>query len=220
MDQRSSRKPIDVTPNPPKKPVFKPISPFQKEGYELCQNNDIVFLTGEAGCSKTFLAVAYAIDFVLGGKERKIVLTRPAVEACGEEIGALPGGVAEKMSPFMHPLNDVIREYAKGIPIPLEITAMAHVRGRTFKDTVLVVDEAQNASVKQLKLLMTRIGSGSKLIFCGDCDQSDINNSGLRKVAETLHKIGGISWFEFPEGSSVARHPLIPKILKAMKDLK
>ena len=211
-----AKKPIDVTPEPIKKPVFKPISDHQKKAYELCEKNDITILTGEAGCSKTFCAVAYAIDFVLREKGRRIVLTRPAVEACGEEIGALPGGIAEKMSPFMHPLNDVIREYAEGIPIPIEVTAMAHVRGRTFKNSVVVIDEAQNASMRQLKLIMTRIGNGSKMIFCGDCDQSDIKNSGLREAAKLLQDITGIGWYDFPEGSSVARHPLIPKILKAL----
>lgn len=219
------KKPHDVTPRPPRtpaktgRPVFKPISEEQAEAYELCQKNDIVFLTGPAGCSKTFTAIAYAIDHILYDEreERKLILTRPAVEACGEELGALPGGIAEKMQPFLHPLTDTIRDYAGETKIHYEVRSMAHLRGITIKNTVLVVDEAQNASWRQLKLILTRIGNGSKIILCGDGDQADIRDSGLMKAAEALKNINGIGHFHFSEVAAGIRHPLIPKILKAMK---
>lgn len=218
------KKPHDVTPRPTKtpakagRPVFKPISTEQARAHELCQKNDIVFLTGPAGCSKTFTAIAYAIDHILHDEDdRRLILTRPAVEACGEELGALPGGIAEKMQPFLHPLTDTIRDYAGETKVHYEVVAMAHLRGRTIKNTVLVVDEAQNASWRQLKLLLTRIGNGSKIILCGDGDQSDIRDSGLMAAAEALKDISGIAHFHFSEVAAGIRHPLIPKILKAMK---
>ena len=216
------KKPHDVTPRPPAKagrPVFKPISSEQAAAYELCQKNDIVFVTGPAGSSKTYLSVAYAIDFVLSdpAEERKLILTRPAVEACGEELGALPGGIAEKMQPFLHPLTDTIRDYAGETKIHYEVRSMAHLRGITIKNTVLVVDEAQNASWRQLNMILTRIGNGSKIILCGDGDQADIRDSGLMRAAETLEGINGIAHFHFSEVAAGIRHPLIPKILKAMK---
>ena len=210
------KKIVDVTPQPIKTTPFKPISSEQAEAYACCNKNDIVFLTGPAGCSKTYTAIAYAIDHVCKDPERKLILTRPAVEACGEELGALPGGVAEKMQPFMHPLTDTIREYAGQAKVQYEVVAMAHLRGRTIKNTVLVVDEAQNASWRQLKLVLTRIGNGSKIILCGDGDQADIRNSGLMAAAEALHGINGIAHFHFSEVAASIRHPLIPKILKAM----
>ena len=213
------KKAPDVTPRPASHPVFKPISAEQKEAYELCHKNEIIFVTGPAGASKTFLAIAYAIDHMLADPDRRLVLTRPAVEACGEELGALPGGVAEKMQPFMHPLTDTIREYAGELKIQHEVVAMAHLRGRTLKNTVLVVDEAQNANLRQLKLILTRIGNGSKIILCGDGDQADIRDSGLMKAAAVLKDISGIAHFHFSEVASGIRHPLIPKMLAAWEKL-
>lgn len=205
---------MDFTQN--NRPQFKPISQEQASAYAMCQRNDIVFLTGPAGCSKTYTAIAYAIDFMLSSKDKRIVLTRPAVEACGEELGALPGGVYEKMAPFLHPLTDTIKEYAKDHKIGAEVVAIAHLRGRTLKDTALVVDEAQNANMRQLKLILTRIGPGSKIILCGDGDQSDIAHSGLMHAAALLSDVMGIAHFHFSEAASCVRHPLIPKILKVL----
>lgn len=198
------------------RPQFRPISQEQSEAYHCCHKNDIVFITGPAGCSKTYTAIAFAIDYILQHASKKIILTRPAVEACGEELGALPGGVFEKMTPFLHPLTDTIKEYAQDNKIPAEIVAIAHLRGRTLKNTVLIVDEAQNANMRQIKLLLTRLGNGSKIILCGDGDQSDIKNSGLMQAAELLSEINGIAHFHFSDVASSIRHPLIPKILKAL----
>jgi phosphate starvation-inducible protein PhoH and related proteins len=211
------KKKLDITPRPIQSPIFKPISQEQSDAYNLCNKNDIVFITGPAGCSKTYTAIAYAVDHVLRHDERRLLLTRPAVEACGEELGALPGGVAEKMQPFLHPLTDTIREYAKDVKVHYEVVAMAHLRGRTLKDTVLVVDEAQNANLRQLKLLLTRIGNGSKILLCGDGDQADIRDSGLMRAAGALQGINGIAHFNFSEIAAGIRHPLIPKILKALE---
>lgn len=225
------KKPHDVTPRPPRqpeKPQFTPQSEEQSKAYALLDKNDIAFLCGPAGCGKTFLAIAWAINHILEYEKKsdelpakKILLTRPAVEACGEELGALPGGIAEKMQPFLYPLTDAIGEYARGIHIDFEIVAMAHLRGRTLKNTILVVDEAQNANVRQMRLALTRIGDGSKIIFCGDWTQADIRDSGLQKVITALTNptINGIAHFKFSESAAGIRHPLIPKILRAMDNL-
>jgi phosphate starvation-inducible PhoH-like protein len=206
---------MDYSPSS-SRPQFRPISQEQSDAYHYCNKNDIVFLTGPAGCSKTYTAIAFAIDHILRDSSKRLVLTRPAVEACGEELGALPGGVAEKMTPFLHPLTDTIKEYAQDYKIPAEIVAIAHLRGRTLKNTVLIVDEAQNANMRQIKLLLTRLGNGSKIILCGDGDQSDIKNSGMMEAAALLGDISGIAHFHFSEAASSIRHPLIPKILKAL----
>lgn len=201
------------------------IDSIEPDGEEECQcifinDGKHLYLTDEFIVThNTYTAIAYAIDHMLDdpSEERKLILTRPAVEACGEELGALPGGIAEKMQPFLHPLTDTIREYAGETKILYEVRSMAHLRGITLKNTVLVVDEAQNASWRQLKLILTRIGNGSKIILCGDGDQADIRDSGLMRAAEALEGINGIAHFHFSEVAAGIRHPLIPKILKAMK---
>ena len=109
----------------PARPTFRAISKEQAAAYEACEKNDITFITGPAGCSKTFTAVAFAIDCILSNGSKRLLLTRPAVEACGEDLGALPGGVADKMAPFLFPLTDTIKEYAKDHKIAAEIVAMA-----------------------------------------------------------------------------------------------
>jgi|688.fasta_scaffold00460_49 phosphate starvation-inducible PhoH-like protein len=198
------------------RPHFRPVTQEQADAYAACQKNDITFLTGPAGCSKTYTAIACAIDYILSHEGKKLILTRPAVEACGEEIGAIPGGIIEKMSPFLHPLTDTIKEYAPDQKIASEIVAMAYLRGRTLKNTVLVVDEAQNANIRQMRLLLTRIGIGSKLIMCGDIEQADIRDSGLFRAATLLSGIDGIQHFHFSSIASSVRHPLIPLILERL----
>lgn len=191
-------------------PRFKPLNKEQADAYKTCRNNHITFLTGPAGCSKTFTAVAYAIDSAIQ-TDRKIVLSRPAIEACGESLGALPGTASEKLQPYLHPLTDSMNEYAPHNTIPKIIVPLAHLRGRTFKHSIIILDEAQNANMSQLKMLLTRIGENSQIIICGDWDQSDIRNTPLRRVAEKMATIEGISHFNFL--TTVARHPLIPSIL-------
>lgn len=195
---------------------FKPLSQEQATAYELCWNNAIVFLTGMAGCGKTHIAVAYAVDCA-EQTDRNIILTRPAVEACGESLGALPGGIPEKLSPFLHPLTDTLREYAPHTTVRPVIVPLAYMRGRTFKHSIVLLDEAQNATLGQLRMILTRIGEGSTIIVCGDWDQSDIRNTPLKRVVKALSGIDGIAHIHMSR--TEARHPLIPKILDAMSTL-
>jgi len=196
-------------------PKFRALSEEQQRAYECCHKNDIIFLTGCAGSTKTYTAVAAAIDM---GK--RIVVSRPAIEACGEQLGFLPGTSSEKMKPFLHPLYDTVKEYAgDDYKMELDIVPLAYMRGRTFKHTVVILDEGQNATFEQLRLLLTRIGEGSKIIVCGDWDQSDIRNSALKQVANAMSGIKGIEHFHFSLSAAIARHPLIPEMLKAFNEI-
>jgi phosphate starvation-inducible PhoH-like protein len=205
------------------RPVFSPISGEQEQAYELCRRSTITFLTGPAGTSKSYTAMALAIDMLLesDGGITKIVLTRPAVEACGEELGYIPGTAAQKMGPYIHPLTDILKEYAPGnedlIRSSLEIVPLAHMRGRTLRHCVAILDEAQNCNEEQLKMFLTRIGEGSKMIICGDPFQSDIRHSPLASLATDLKAIRGISHFEFSEQACKARHHIIIPILEMFK---
>lgn len=208
-------------------PEFTPITDEQAEAYRICSESTITFLTGPAGTSKTYTAMAFAIDQLLGGRDGqrnttdRIILTRPAVEACGEELGFIPGTAGQKMGPYIHPLTEIISEYAKGhedaIRASLEIVPLAFCRGRTMKHCVAILDEAQNCNEEQLKMFLTRIGEGAKMIVCGDPFQADIRHSPLAALAQELSTIGGISHFEFSMSACKARHRIIPPILEVFK---
>jgi phosphate starvation-inducible PhoH-like protein len=192
----------------------------QKNAYEVFMKNEIVFLIGEAGSGKTFLATAFALSSLLSKKTRKIIISRPIVEA-GEKLGFLPGTFDEKVLPYMLPIYDTLddlvgkeglqREYVNKC---LEVAPIAYLRGRTFKNSIAILDEAQNATKTQLKLFLTRIGMGSKLLVTGDPKQSDIGQaSGLMEVVEKLKGIKGIGIIEF-SSDAIVRHPIISSIIK------
>ena len=200
-------------------PQFNPVSIEQEEAYDACCDNDITFLTGPAGGGKTWVAVAYAIDRLLNKEIDKILLTRPAIEACGESMGYGPGTFQQKLAPYTHPMRDVINEYGKRhldfINSSLEMVPLAFMRGRTMKRTIAIVDEAQNASEKMLQMMLTRIGEGSQIILCGDPVQRDIRESVLESLAfELSDEVPGVGWVKFTQANGSARHPIIPKLNK------
>lgn len=185
--------------------------------------HDINFGVGPAGTGKTFLAVACAIEALQAEKVRKIILVRPAVEA-GEKLGFLPGDMAQKVDPYLRPLYDALYDMLglervekmidKGI---IEVAPLAFMRGRTLNDAFIILDEAQNTTVEQIKMFLTRVGFGSTAVVTGDITQIDLpaeKMSGLRHVLEVLKDVEGIS-FTFFNARDVVRHPLVQRIVRA-----
>lgn len=189
-------------------------------------NHDLTFSIGPAGTGKTFLAVSIAVDMLKKGEIKKIILTRPAVEA-GENLGFLPGDLKEKVDPYLRPLYDALddmlssdrteRYIESGI---IEIAPLAYMRGRTLDDAVVILDEAQNTTKAQMLMFLSRLGRNSKMIVTGDLTQTDLlpkQESGLRVAQDRLQNIKGISFVKLSH-TDVVRHPLVIKILKAFED--
>jgi len=199
--------------------TFDFLTANQQKAWEEYQKHDVLFLSGPAGTGKTFLAMAFAIRDILDKTRRKIILTRPIVEA-GECLGHLPGTFTEKVNPYMTPLYDVYHTLCPGatmrnkiIEQAFEIAPIAYMRGRTFNDAVCIFDEAQNAKFDSLLLFLTRFGQNSKLIITGDPTQSDLNGkSGLKFVLGRLIGVDKIGSIQFTN-ADIIRHPLIAVIL-------
>ena len=197
--------------------------PNQTRYLENIQSHDINFGIGPAGTGKTYLAVACAIEAFESDRVRRVVLVRPAVEA-GERLGFLPGDLAQKVDPYMRPLYDALREMlgyervAKLIERDvIEIAPLAYMRGRTLNESFIILDEAQNTSVEQMKMFLSRIGFGSTAIITGDITQIDLprgQRSGLRHVIGVLRGVDGMS-FTFFHSKDVVRHRLVARILDA-----
>ncbi len=193
----------------------------QKRYLEAIEENDIVFAIGPAGTGKTYLASAVAVDYLKSGKVQRIVLTRPAVEA-GEKLGFLPGDLTEKVDPYLRPLYDALIDMLgieKFISLReknvIEIAPLAYMRGRTLNNAFIILDEAQNTTYEQMKMFLTRMGFGSKVIVTGDITQIDIEErSGLVVAQEILKDIEGIA-FVYLTDADVVRHPLVKKIIRA-----
>ncbi|MFN3328420.1 MAG: PhoH family protein, partial [Fervidobacterium pennivorans] len=193
----------------------------QKRYLEAIEKNDIVFAIGPAGTGKTYLASAVAVDYLKSGKVQRIVLTRPAVEA-GEKLGFLPGDLTEKVDPYLRPLYDALIDMLgieKFISLReknvIEIAPLAYMRGRTLNNAFIILDEAQNTTYEQMKMFLTRMGFGSKVIVTGDITQIDIEErSGLVVAQEILKDIEGIA-FVYLTDADVVRHPLVKKIIRA-----
>lgn len=187
------------------------------------KQHDVLFLTGPAGTGKSFLACAFAIEQILNKERKKIVLTRPIVES-GESLGFLPGEFEEKVHPYMMPMYDCIDKlvgkegpWREKINSAMEVAPLAYMRGRTFDDAVCIFDEAQNASMMQLKLFMTRFGENSKLIITGDPTQSDlVGDVALVNVMHRLNSVDGIGMVQF-KPQQIVRHPLISKIIEKLE---
>jgi phosphate starvation-inducible protein PhoH and related proteins len=203
--------------------LIKGRGPNQQDYLRKIVSHDINFGVGPAGTGKTFLAVACAVEALQTEKVRKIILVRPAVEA-GEKLGFLPGDMAQKVDPYLRPLYDALYDMLglervekmieKGI---IEVAPLAFMRGRTLNDAFIILDEAQNTTVEQIKMFLTRVGFGSTAVVTGDITQIDLPSekmSGLRHVLEVLKDVEGIS-FTFFNAKDVVRHPLVQRIVKA-----
>ncbi len=189
---------------------------------EAIRDNDVTFAIGPAGTGKTYLAVATAIDYLKRDQVKRIILTRPAVEA-GEELGFLPGDIQAKVSPYLRPLYDAmfdmipVSEFEKLVEHGrIEMAPLAFMRGRTLNHSFVILDEAQNTTSIQMKMFLTRLGYDSKAIITGDITQVDLEEhaSGLITVQEILSGIRGIS-FVYLDRSDVVRHPLVARIIDA-----
>ncbi|MGB1883441.1 MAG: PhoH family protein [Gammaproteobacteria bacterium] len=195
----------------------------QKRYLEAINTNDVCFGVGPAGTGKTYLAVAAAVSALESDTVRRLCLVRPAVEA-GERLGFLPGDMAQKIDPYLRPLYDALYEMlgfervAKLIERNvIEVTPLAFMRGRTLNESFIILDEAQNTTVEQMKMFLTRIGFGSKAVVTGDITQIDLpagKTSGLKHVVDVLEPVDGIS-FTFFKSRDVVRHTLVARILDA-----
>ncbi|MCA9032594.1 MAG: PhoH family protein, partial [Planctomycetaceae bacterium] len=202
---------------------IRPRTAGQERYVNSIRNHDLVFCSGPAGCGKTYLAVAMALNALRSDMCRKIVLVRPAVEA-GEKIGFLPGDMLAKVNPFLRPLLDAlndmlpfetVRRYMEGDVI--EIVPLAFMRGRTLNETFIIHDEAQNTTVTQMKMFLTRMGEGSKIVVTGDATQSDLpegSTSGLSDAMRRLQGIDGIDMVRLT-GQDIVRHRLVREIVQA-----
>ena len=203
--------------------VIRPRGQNQQNYFRNIAGHDISFGIGPAGTGKTYLAVACAVAALEREEVRRLILARPAVEA-GEKLGFLPGDMTQKVDPYLRPLYDALYEMlgfervAKLIERNvIEVAPLAFMRGRTLNDSFIILDEAQNTTVEQIKMFLTRVGFGSRAVVTGDITQIDLPRnkmSGLRHVIEVLEKVEGIS-FTFFEARDVVRHPLVQRIVSA-----
>ncbi len=205
------------------KKSIRPRSTNQWRYMAALERDDLVFGLGPAGTGKTYLAVAMAVYYKLAERVKRIILTRPAVEA-GERLGFLPGTLQEKIDPYLRPLYDALHDMLDGERVrrmmekgEIEVAPVAFMRGRTLNDSYIILDEAQNCTPEQIKMVLTRQGFNSKMVVTGDLTQTDLPHSrasGLRDALEILRDIEGISFVEFDE-KDVVRHPLVQKIIMA-----
>lgn len=204
----------------------KPITartPNQSKLIELIESHGLVFATGPAGSGKTFLAIVMAVKLLKMKEVRRIILSRPAVEA-GEKLGFLPGEMKDKLDPYLQPLYDALQELIPGIRLKeymesgvIQIAPLAYMRGRTLNDAVIILDEAQNTTPHQMKMFLTRLGQSAKMIITGDMTQVDLPRgvpSGLREARRILKQVDGIGWLTF-EKKDIMRHGLVQAIVEA-----
>jgi phosphate starvation-inducible PhoH-like protein len=210
------------------KRVVQPKSVHQKQYMEMIEQNDMVFGIGPAGTGKTYLAVAMAVSALLNKHVNRIVLARPAVEA-GERLGFLPGTLQEKVDPYLRPLYDALYDLMDGEKVDrfleknvIEIAPIAFMRGRTLNDAFIIMDEAQNTTIEQMKMFLTRLGNNSKAVITGDITQIDLPNprkSGLVDAINVLDGVEGIQFCHFAD-SDVVRHALVQRIVRAYESTK
>lgn len=195
----------------------------QRHYLSAMKRNDIVFGIGPAGTGKTYLAVVMAVNALKAGRVKRIVLTRPAVEA-GESLGFLPGDLQEKVDPYLRPLYDALYDMLGNEQVAkmmerglIEVAPLAYMRGRTLEDCFIILDEAQNTTAEQMKMFLTRLGFGSKMVITGDITQIDLpkgKKSGLREAERILQNVPEVVFVRFQEGD-VVRHSLVQKIIEA-----
>ncbi|HIF9267681.1 TPA: PhoH family protein [Photobacterium damselae] len=206
-----------------KKGIIKPRTPNQAQYITNMVTHDITFGIGPAGTGKTYLAVAAAVDALERQEIRRILLTRPAVEA-GEKLGFLPGDLSQKVDPYLRPLYDALFEMLGFERVEkliernvIEVAPLAYMRGRTLNDAFIILDESQNTTVEQMKMFLTRIGFNSRAVITGDVTQIDLPRgarSGLRHAIEVLSEVDDIS-FNFFQANDVVRHPVVARIVQA-----
>lgn len=197
----------------------------QQEMVKAYFENDLIFALGPAGTGKTYIAIALAVRALKNREIRRIILTRPAVEA-GERLGFLPGDLKEKLDPYLQPLYDALGDMIPAKKLQdfiadgtIQIAPLAYMRGRTLDRACVILDEAQNTSLGQLKMFLTRMGSDAKFIVTGDASQVDLprkEDSGLLRGVELVEHIKGVKTIRFSEGD-IVRHPLVSKIVKAFE---
>ncbi|WP_424939057.1 PhoH family protein [Aliiroseovarius sp. S253] len=206
-----------------RKKTIEPRTEAQKAYVQSLFNNELAFGIGPAGTGKTYLAVAVGVNMFLGGHVDRMILSRPAVEA-GEKLGYLPGDMKDKVDPYMQPLYDALNDFLPSKQVTklieekkIEIAPLAFMRGRTLANAFVVLDEAQNATTMQMKMFLTRLGEGSRMVITGDRSQVDLPrgvDSGLRDAEGLLKGIDQIS-FNYFTSKDVVRHPLVAKIIEA-----
>src|SRR5450432_201547 len=205
------------------KKVLAPKSVNQRRYLEAIERNDLVFGIGPAGTGKTYLAVAMAISALINKQVARIILTRPAVEA-GERLGFLPGTLQEKVDPYLRPLYDALYDMIESERVEkllernvIEVAPIAFMRGRTLNDSFIILDEAQNSTPEQMKMVLTRLGFNSKMVVNGDITQIDLPNgrrSGLIDATEVLRGVEGITFVQFDD-KDVVRHTLVQRMVRA-----
>jgi phosphate starvation-inducible PhoH-like protein len=210
------------------KRTVQPRSINQRKYVEAIEQNDMVFGVGPAGTGKTYLAVAMAVAAINAKKVSRIVLVRPAVEA-GEKLGFLPGSLQEKVDPYLRPLYDALYDLLEPERVDkmleknvIEVAPLAFMRGRTLNDAFIIMDEAQNTTIEQMKMFLTRMGNNSKAVITGDITQIDLPNprkSGLVDAINILDGVEGIQFCHF-EDSDVVRHALVQRIVRAYESTK
>ncbi|MFC5939334.1 PhoH family protein [Corynebacterium choanae] len=206
--------------------VVRAKTPGQQHYVSAIDDNTIIFGIGPAGSGKTYLAVAKAVQALHRREISRIILTRPAVEA-GEKLGFLPGTLNEKIDPYLRPLHDALRDMIDADTIPklmeagvIEVAPLAYMRGRTLNDAFVILDEAQNTTPAQMKMFLTRLGFGSKMVVTGDITQLDLprgQHSGLRVVRNILRNVDGVAFCEM-NSEDVVRHHLVGAIVDAYAD--
>jgi len=221
-EEKASSKHSDVVITT-KRGLIRPRGHNQKRYVERILANDISFGIGPAGTGKTYLAVAAAVDALERQEIRRIILTRPAVEA-GERLGFLPGDLNQKVDPYLRPLYDALYEMLGFERVAklmeknvIEVAPLAYMRGRTLNEAFIILDESQNTTAEQMKMLLTRIGFGSKAVITGDITQVDLprgTQSGLRQAIEILKGVKDIS-FTFFQSTDVVRHPVVQRVVQA-----
>ncbi|MGS0629475.1 MULTISPECIES: PhoH family protein [Photorhabdus] len=209
-----------------KRGMVKPRTPNQTQYIANILSHDITFGVGPAGTGKTYLAVAAAVDALERQEIRRILLTRPAVEA-GEKLGFLPGDLSQKVDPYLRPLYDALFEMLGFEKVEkliernvIEVAPLAYMRGRTLNDAFIILDESQNTTIEQMKMFLTRIGFNSKAVVTGDVTQIDLprgQKSGLHHAIEVLSGVNGLS-FNFFHSDDVVRHPVVAKIVIAYEE--
>ncbi len=205
------------------KRMVQPRSPNQRKYIEAIEQSDMVFGLGPAGTGKTYLAVAMAASALMSKKVSRIILVRPAVEA-GERLGFLPGSLQEKVDPYLRPLYDALYDLLDPMKVDkmletnvIEVAPLAFMRGRTLNDAFIIMDEAQNTTMEQMKMFLTRMGNNSKAVITGDLTQTDLPNpkkSGLLEALNVLDGVEGIRFCHF-EDVDVVRHQLVQRIVRA-----